>query len=186
MTDLGINESEPEDEETNTKIKQKHLKSIKNKSKDFRDVKESDFSEITEEQRREIKRLEAKVGKVVVKKDKGEEDEDEDDKKTKAEKVLDAATANIKKLFVDEYQEPHAAIFVNNEHLETIPIRSRRFRNYLSSVVYNDCEMVVDSQTLKDVIGLLSARAEFGEHSEIIKLNLRVAESETAKNGITT
>ena len=45
-------------------------------------------------------------------------------------------------------------------------------------MVYNDCEMVVDSQTLKDVIGLLSAKAEFGKDSEIIKLNLRVAESE--------
>ena len=72
-------------------------------------------------------------------------------------------------------------ISVNNEHLETIPIRSRRFRNYLASVVYNDCGMVVDSQTLKDVIGLLSAKAEFGEDSEIIKLNLRVAESEDGK-----
>ena len=38
--------------------------------------------------------------------------------------------------------------------------------------------MVVDSQTLKDVIGLLSAKAEFDESSETIKLNLRVAESE--------
>ena len=93
--------------------------------------------------------------------------------------VLETATNNIQKLFVDEYQEPHAAISVNNEHIETIPIRSRRFRNYLSSVVYNDCEMVIDSQTLKDVIGLLSAKAEFGEVSEIIKLNLRVAESDS-------
>ena len=42
-------------------------------------------------------------------------------------------------------------------------------------------EMVVDSQTLKDVIGLLSAKAEFGKDSEIIKLNLRVAESDDGK-----
>ncbi len=108
--------------------------------------------------------------------------EDEEEKKqTIAEIVLEVATRNIKKLFVDEYQEPHAAIFVNNEHLETIPIRSRRFRNYLASVVYDDSEMVIDSQTLKDVIGLLSAKAEFGKDSEIIKLNLRVAESEDDK-----
>jgi hypothetical protein len=45
-------------------------------------------------------------------------------------------------------------------------------------VVYNDSEMVVDSQTLKDDIGLLSAKAEFGKSSEALKLNLRVAESD--------
>jgi hypothetical protein len=108
-------------------------------------------------------------------------DKEEKKKKNNAEIVLDAATANIQKLFVDEYQEPHAAIFVNNEHLETIPIKSRRFRNYLSNIAYNDCEMVIDRQTLKDVIGLLSAKAEFDKDSETIKLNLRVAESEDGK-----
>lgn len=118
---------------------------------------------------------------VVVKDEAGEEEEDEQEKiknQSKAEIVLRVATENIQKLFVDEYQEPHAAINVNNEHLETIPIRSRRFRNYLSSAIYKDCKMVIDSQTLKDVIGVLSAKAEFDESSEIVKLNLRVAESD--------
>ena len=68
------------------------------------------------------------------------EDEEENKKKTKAENsIRDSNCTIFKKLFVDEYQEPHAAISVNNEHIETIPIRSRRFRNYLSNVVYNDC-----------------------------------------------
>ncbi len=62
MTDLGI--GEPEDENTKMKIKEKHLMRIKKISKDL-EVKESGF-EITEEQKREIKRLEAKDGKVVV------------------------------------------------------------------------------------------------------------------------
>ena len=45
-------------------------------------------------------------------------------------------------------------------------------------MVYNDCGMVINSQTLKDVIGVLSAKAEFDKSSEIVKLNLRVAESD--------
>ena len=113
MTDLGIGECEPEDENTKTKKKEKALKRIKKISKDL-EVKESDF-EITEEQKREIQRLEAKDGKVVVRKTEDEEeDEDEDEKKTKAkELVLEIATGNIKNCLLTKYQEPHAAISVN-------------------------------------------------------------------------
>ena len=100
MTDLGIGE-DPDEEKRKTQ--EKHRKRIKKISKN---IGRPIAADLTEEQKREVQRLEARDGKVVVKKDK---DEDEDDKKTKAEKVLDAATANIKKLFVDEYQEPHAA-----------------------------------------------------------------------------
>ena len=38
---------------------------------------------------------------------KTKEDEQGDEKQTQAELVLKAATNNIQKLFVDEYQEPH-------------------------------------------------------------------------------
>jgi hypothetical protein len=97
---------------------------------------------------------------------------------TKAQVVLNVAFKKINKLFVDEYQEPHAAIWVN-EHLETIPIRSRRFRNWLASIVYKSFHEVLDSQTLKDAIGVLSANAEFeNPDEEPITLNLRVAESD--------
>lgn len=115
-------------------------------------------------------------GPEPEKEEEGEEEQQEGKKVRMADLVLEIAIENIKKLFVDEYQEPHAAISVNG-HIETIPIRSRRFRNYLASVVYNECEMVTDSQVLKDVIGILSAKAEFDGSSEIVKLNLRVAES---------
>jgi hypothetical protein len=106
----------------------------------------------------------------------GEDEKDDDEKKTRAQLVLETATDNIEKLFVDEYQEPHAAISVNEDHLETVLINSKRFRNYLSSLVYKDSGDIVDSQTLKDVTGILSAKAMFDESSEIVKLNLRVAE----------
>jgi hypothetical protein len=106
--------------------------------------------------------------------DKEEEDED---RRTNAQIILDAATANIQKLFVDEYQEPHAEISVSN-HTETIPVKSRRFRNYLANLVYNECAKIVNSETVKEVVNILSAKAEFDESSEIVKLNLRVAKSE--------
>ena len=71
MTDLGIGESRGRKKET----KEKHLKRIKKISKGLGKIKESDF-EITEEQKREIKRQEAKEGKIVV----AENNEDKDEK----------------------------------------------------------------------------------------------------------
>ena len=59
MTDLGIGE----DEETKTKTKEKHLKRIKRISKGLGKAKVVD---LTEDQKREIQRLEARDGKVVV------------------------------------------------------------------------------------------------------------------------
>ena len=67
MTDLGIGEDE--EEQTKTKTKEKHLKRIKKISKGIGKAK---AEELTEEQKREIQRLEARDGKIVVKKDKDE------------------------------------------------------------------------------------------------------------------
>jgi Bifunctional DNA primase/polymerase, N-terminal len=102
------------------------------------------------------------------------EEKDEKEKQTKAQVALETANNSIKKLFVDEYQTPHAAILVK-DHLETLPIKSSRFRNYLASEVYKQNKTVLDSHTLKDVIGILSAQAEF-DGGDPIRLNLRVAQ----------
>ena len=103
--------------------------------------------------------------------------QEQGDKRTNAQIILDSAVENIQTLFVDEYQEPHSAISVNN-HIETIPLKSKRFRNYLANIVYNEHDLIVNSETIKEVVNILSAKAEFDESSKTIKLNLRVAESE--------
>ena len=55
-------------------IKDKSLEHIKKISKDIGKVKAEDF-EVTEEQRNEIKKLEAKYGKIVIKKDRDNDKE---------------------------------------------------------------------------------------------------------------
>ena len=147
--------------ETDEEFKERYRKYIAEISKDINNW-QSKSTELSEEQE---SWLAGKLGKNVQD---GKEDEQGDEKQTQAEMVLQAATNNIQKLFVDEYKTARK-INANNDHLETIPIRSRRFRNYLSSVVYNDCGMVINSQTLKDVIGVLSAKAEFDKSSEIME-----------------
>lgn len=91
-----------------------------------------------------------------------------------AELVLDAIKKHYDKLFVDEYQNPHIAISVSG-HIETLPIKSKRFRNWLANIFYKTTGLVVKSQDLKDAINILSAQAEF-DSGDPIKLNLRVAE----------
>jgi hypothetical protein len=56
---------------------------------------------------------------------------------------------------------------------EVIALRSRRFRNWIAGTVYRESRVVIDSQTIKDIIGVLSFEAEF--NNEEIKLDLRVA-----------
>ncbi len=103
-----------------------------------------------------------------------QEDNDKGDQKpTKAQLVLNTAKASYYKLFVDEYHVPHAAISING-HLEISPLKSKRFRNWIAGIVYRESGIVVDSQTIKDIIGVLSAEAEFNDE-EPIKLDLRVA-----------
>lgn len=91
-----------------------------------------------------------------------------------AELVLNAIKSHYQKLFVDEYQNPHIAITVSG-HIETLPIKSKRFRNWLANIFYKTTGLVIKSADLKDAINILSAQAEF-DSGDAIKLNLRVAE----------
>jgi len=97
-----------------------------------------------------------------------------EEKRTKAQVALETAAQSIKKLFVDQYQIPHAAILVR-EHLEVLPLDTKRFRNYLAGEIYKQKTTVLDPQTLKAAIGVLSAKAEF-DSGEPINLSLRVAQ----------
>ncbi len=78
---------------------------------------------------------------------------------TKAALALAAVRTNYNRLFLDEYQVPHAAVTING-HLEIIPLRSKRFRSWIAGTVYRESQTVMDSQTIKDIIGVLSAEAE--------------------------
>ena len=81
-------------------------------------------------------------------------------KPSKAEMVLSLIEKNCSQLFTDEYDVPHVVITVK-DHIEVLSIRSRRFKNWIVRTIYKEVMMVTDSQTIKDVIGVLSAKAEF-------------------------
>ena len=93
--------------------------------------------------------------------------------KIKSEIALEIAEDSINRLFVDEYQVPYAAIQVN-DHLEVLPLRSGRFRDYLANEVYKSHRLFI-GDAIKDVIDILSAKAKF-DSGDPIKLNLRIAQ----------
>jgi Bifunctional DNA primase/polymerase, N-terminal len=98
-------------------------------------------------------------------------------KKNKINSIMAFIEEQNNKLFIDEYQVPHTAVLMddNGNYLEVMPLNSRRFKNWLSGMYYKEEHDVIDSNMLKDVIGVLSAKATF-DSGEPIKLNLRVAQ----------
>ena len=87
-----------------------------------------------------------------------ENTDDKDNKATKAELALEKAKECCKKTFVDEYRITHASIDIN-EHSEIIPIESKKFRDLIRSLRLRRKQTVVDTQTLKDALAVLSAEA---------------------------
>lgn len=147
----------------------------------FDAIKESigpEFSDPDYDQQQAIDELDARYGfdpNAEAKPPGDQTDEQESSqaaKPSKAELVLSLIEKNCSQLFTDEYDVPHAAITVK-DHIEVLSIRSRRFRNWVARTIYKEVMMVTDSQTIKDVIGVLSAKAEF--EGEQKTLNLRVA-----------
>ncbi len=112
-------------------IRERNLKHYEKESENLPKINGRD---LTEDEQSELQKLESKYGKVVVK-TKDQENEAGGGVGSKAELVLDIIKKHHGKLFVDEYQNPHIAISVSG-HLETLPLRSRRFRNWLANIFY--------------------------------------------------
>jgi hypothetical protein len=93
---------------------------------------------------------------------------------TKQKLVIKKARSNVIKFFTDEYKEAHVAVKVN-EHLEVLALHTSRFKDWLSRILYKEDNIVVDSNTYRDAIGVLNAEAVF-DSGDPIKLNLRVAQ----------
>jgi hypothetical protein len=109
-------------------------------------------------------------------------DDDENESQRKKPSKSKMVVSYIKEqqyttLFMDDYNAPHVALGTNN-HTEVLKLNSSRFKNWLRGVAYNEMGIVVDSSTLSDMIGLLTAEAEFNPQSKAIKLGLRTANYE--------
>ena len=95
-------------------------------------------------------------------------------KTTKAQLIIPVVKPHLNKLFTDEYGIPHAGINVDG-HIEVLKLSATRFKNWVRRTTYKEDGVVIDSSTLNDIIGILSAEAEFNPECPTINLALRVA-----------
>ena len=93
---------------------------------------------------------------------------------TKAQLIIPVVKPHLNKLFTDEYGIPHAGIQVD-DHIEVLKLNATRFKNWVRRTTYKEDGVVIDTSTLNDIIGILSAEAEFNPECPTVNLALRVA-----------
>jgi hypothetical protein len=97
--------------------------------------------------------------------------EDEDQKESAAQVALRLADEYCSALFMDQFGTPYAAVRIG-EHIETLSLKSSRFKNWLCHIYYNSENNVLNSEALSNVINVLKAKAEFDGNSK--SLGIRV------------
>jgi hypothetical protein len=99
--------------------------------------------------------------------DKEEKDEKED--------TLQLVSKNCLQFFLDQYGSPCAAVRLC-DHVETMAMNDKRFRNWVCKTKYDATNTFLGSETLVSVLNVLKAKAEFENNTR--NLYLRVAGSD--------
>jgi hypothetical protein len=99
---------------------------------------------------------------------------DKEDKDEK-EDTLQLVNKNCSEFFLDQYGLPYAAVRLS-DHVETMSINGKRFRNWICKTKYDATKSLLSSETLTSVLNILKAKAEFEDNTR--NLHLRVAESD--------
>jgi hypothetical protein len=98
----------------------------------------------------------------------------DDDDISAAQRALELAEDQCSELFLDQFGTPYAAIMVG-EHVETLPLNSSRFRNWLCKTFYSsEGGRILTSENVTNVLSVLKAKAEF-DSGDRKNLYLRVA-----------
>jgi hypothetical protein len=99
-------------------------------------------------------------------------DSSNQEEKTAAQKALELVGQQCSALFLDQFGSPYAAAKIG-EHVETLPLKSSRFKNWLCKIFYESENNVLNSENLTNVLNVLKAKAEFGGNTKT--LHLRIA-----------
>jgi hypothetical protein len=102
----------------------------------------------------------------------GDDNDNDSDSESPSEILLDLVSkANIT-FFKDQYNTAHASVNIH-DHAEILRVEGSKFKRYLTKLYYDSEEKVIGSETVKNVISILQARAEF--EGQTYPLSLRVA-----------
>lgn len=103
-------------------------------------------------------------------------EDDEQQEESPAQIALRLVEEHCSQLFVDQFGIPYAAVMMdNNNRVETLQLKSSRFRNWLCMTYYRAEDNVLGGETVTNVLNVLTARAEFDNGSDMKNLSLRVA-----------
>jgi hypothetical protein len=113
------------------------------------------------------------------------EEEAKNQEESIAQKLLRLAEEQCQELFVDQYNEPYAAVKIRG-HLETLNLNYSRFKNWICKAYYQSegSASVPNSESITNAINVLKANAEFDGKSK--ELHLRVAYGETKEEEVGT
>ena len=92
--------------------------------------------------------------------------------KTKAQIALHLAEEQCSGLFLDQFGAPYAAIKVGR-HIETLPLKSSRFRHWLCRIYYTSEQDVLNGEICKLMLERTRSETEFDGAGR--NLSLRVA-----------
>ena len=89
------------------------------------------------------------------------ENEEETEDTTIVTAMLQLIQGYTIKLFTNKHETPYITVLINNEHLETIPIKSGRFRKWVARLGYKEMGKSIKSGKIREIIDLLQADALF-------------------------
>lgn len=85
-------------------------------------------------------------------------------------------------MFKDQFGTPYAAVRTAEVHVETLPLKDSRFKNWLSRMYYEseNHKDLLNNENITNVLNVLKAKAEFDGITR--KLDVRVASLEGEPN----
>lgn len=75
-------------------------------------------------------------------------------KPTQAKLILKISDKVCTELFHDQYQTPYAAV-TSGDHLESLPLGSKRFKNYICGAYYDAYDFVPNPESITSAISIL-------------------------------
>jgi hypothetical protein len=84
--------------------------------------------------------------------------EERKNKPTQAARVLKASEKLCKELFHDQYNTPYAAV-ISGDHIESLPLGSIRFKNYICGAYYEQFNSVPNRESIAGAINVLKYKA---------------------------
>ena len=102
-------------------------------------------------------------------------------KSTQAELIIKISDKICKEFFHDQYQTPYTAA-IAGDHIEALPISSKRFKNFLCGGYYEAYNAVPNTESVTSAINVLKYKADF--KGAMRPLQLRVARDSNDSNDI--